>query len=79
MTETLRLALEVKTTHPQWRHKKRGTVYKEIGRAKLQTNGNLSDGATMVVYQGEDGKIWVREEEEFHDGRFEQVWPEKQS
>lgn len=59
-----------------WRHLKRGTVYVEIGRAELQMSQDmLVDGSSMVVYRGDDGKLWVRREEEFEDGRFEEVQP----
>lgn len=56
----------------RWLHLKRGTVYEVIGYAELQ-NGNvkgLREGAELVVYRGEDGKLWARECSEFHDGRF---------
>jgi hypothetical protein len=57
----------------RWKHKKRGTVYTEIGRGGLQSadTAKLDDGDVMVVYQGEDGEIWIRAEYEFLDGRFE--------
>lgn len=59
-----------------WRHLKRGTVYVELGRAELQMSQDmLVDGSSMVVYRGDDGKLWVRREEEFEDGRFEEVQP----
>lgn len=64
-------------TNPQaaathYRHKKRGTTYEVIGVAELQVSADmLCDGSAMVVYRGADGKLWVREEGEFHDGRFE--------
>ena len=59
-----------------WLHLKRGTLYTEIGRAELQTScGDLADGSEMVVYRGEDGKLWVRETAEFEDGRFWRVQP----
>ncbi len=56
-----------------YRHVKRGTVYEVIGRASLQ-NANcaqLSEAACMVIYRGDDGNLWAREESEFMDGRFE--------
>lgn len=56
-----------------WRHKQRGTVYEEVGRAELQSRAPSWDGLPMVVYRGEDGKLWVREQLEFEDGRFERV------
>ena len=58
-------------TVERYRHKKRGTVYEVIGEAELQTNtDNLVDGSQMMVYRGEDGKLWCRHYDEFHDGRF---------
>lgn len=33
----------------------------------------LQEGARLVVYRGEDGQLWAREEREFGDGRFEAV------
>lgn len=59
----------------RWRHKKRGSIYIEIGRAKLQAadTGGMADNQPMVVYRGEDGQLWVRPEDEFEDGRFERV------
>lgn len=58
-------------TVERYRHKKRGTVYEVIGEAELQMNtDNLVDGSQMMVYRGEDGKLWCRHYDEFHDGRF---------
>jgi hypothetical protein len=58
----------------RWRHVKRGTVYEVIGRGELQMSLDaLVDGSSMVVYRGDDGRIWVREESEFEDGRFEKL------
>lgn len=57
-----------------WRHKKRGTTYKRIGRAHLQTQIDLPDDAQVEVYQSEaDGALWVRPSGEFFDGRFEKI------
>jgi len=56
-----------------FRHRKRGTVYSVLGVGSLQTSQPLGDGASLVVYRGQDGRIWVRPAEEFADGRFERV------
>lgn len=58
-----------------WRHKKRGTNYEKIGVAELQcaTGQNPGEGEGLVIYRGEDGKLWARLADEFHDGRFEWV------
>lgn len=57
------------------RHKKRGTLYRVIGEAQVQTATPLLDDFCVTVYQGQDGNIWVRPTEEFEDGRFEVVSP----
>jgi hypothetical protein len=55
----------------KYRHVKRGTVYEVVGTAELQTtDGALVDGSSLIVYRGDDGRLWAREEGEFHDGRF---------
>jgi hypothetical protein len=60
----------------KWRHIKRGTLYTEIGRAELQiVNWNVVKGSRLVIYRGEDGKLWARQEDEFEDGQFEEVKP----
>ncbi|MDA8251646.1 MAG: DUF1653 domain-containing protein [Rhodospirillales bacterium] len=56
-----------------WRHRKRGTTYTVVGRAELQMATDLVDGAELVIYRGEDGRLWARQVDEFEDGRFEQV------
>lgn len=67
-------ALNTRPDVEAWQHVKRGTVYEVIGRAELQTvSGALVDGSEMVVYRGEDGKLWCREEGEFMDGRFRSI------
>lgn len=38
---------------------------------------SLHDGVRLTVYQGEDGKLWVRFTDEFNDGRFEALNEEK--
>lgn len=57
----------------RWRHKARGTVYTVIGEATLQTKVSLVDELPLVVYRGDDGRLWARPPGEFHDGRFEKV------
>lgn len=66
---------DLSTAHAgsRWRHVKRGTCYEVIGPATLQTATYLADEAALVVYRGEDGKLWAREPSEFLDGRFESV------
>lgn len=57
-----------------WKHKKRGTVYAELGRAELQiATLEVVEGSELVIYRGEDGKLWAREASEFEDGRFEKM------
>ncbi|MGX9145870.1 hypothetical protein [Mesorhizobium sp. 128a] len=58
---------------PTHRHVKRGGAYRLIGAAKLQTSVPLADLDAMVVYQAEDGSLWVRPHVEFFDGRFEAI------
>jgi hypothetical protein len=58
----------------QWRHKKRGTTYTEIGRARLQQSGQFgpTEGDELVIYRSDtDGSLWARATSEFMDGRFE--------
>lgn len=57
-----------------YRHKGRGTRYTIEGVAELQAStGPVEEGALLVVYRGEDGRLWARRSREFHDGRFEKV------
>jgi hypothetical protein len=60
----------VKQELVRWRHKKRGGEYSVIAHGRLQIEGDL-DYEKVVVYQGEDGRVWVRPAYEFNDGRFE--------
>jgi hypothetical protein len=57
----------------KWKHKKRGTIYTEVARGIFQCTGSLLDEESVVIYQGEDGKFWVRPVAEFEDGRFERI------
>jgi hypothetical protein len=66
------LAAERVRWQPRWRHKKRGTSYEQIGHAELQSScGPINEGEPLVIYRGEDGKLWARPVLDFHDGRFE--------
>lgn len=58
-------------------HVKRGSTYRVVGRAKIQTGTPLPDDAEVMIYQGEeDGQLWVRPVDEFTDGRFRELGPE---
>lgn len=57
-----------------WKHKKRGTKYRILHEATMQSSDEKFDYHPMVVYQDVDSqKIWVRSVVEFMDGRFEKV------
>lgn len=58
------------------RHKVRGTEYAVIGIAEVQTNHAIHEGVSLVVYQGDNGKLWCRPKPEFYDGRFEPLTKE---
>ena len=59
---------------PHWKHKKRGTEYVELGRGELQSATSVIEGDVLVAYRStHDGKVWVRAQSEFDDGRFEQL------
>jgi hypothetical protein len=57
----------------RWRSKSSQLVYSELCRGKLELTYNraLIEGDRVVVYQSEDGKIYLRPEVEFDDGRYE--------
>lgn len=74
---------------PTHQHLKRGSTYRVIGEAEAQvsvagrsdfpaTARLIGDGDKLTVYQGEDGKLWVRFSDEFNDGRFVPVPPSTQ-
>lgn len=52
---------------PTHRHLKRGTLYTELHRGFLQTDVPLTDMMELVVYAGDDGKVWCRPVSEFDD------------
>jgi hypothetical protein len=71
MTEPKVFAVAQSVPGSKWRHKRRGTSYEVVGMAELQMTTDLVDGSELVVYRGDDGKLWAREYGEFTDGRFE--------
>jgi hypothetical protein len=61
-------------TLSRWRHKKRGTEYTFLTIAEMQCSSDPKfDHTEVVVYQGDDGHLWVRPKDEFFDGRFEAI------
>jgi hypothetical protein len=68
------IELTYRTETMKYRHKVTKGEYSMVGTAKLQTGPPLTDMAEVVVYRGEDGRLWVRRAEEFDD-RFERVKP----
>lgn len=74
--ELKRLRTQDEHDRPRWKHVRRGSSYTEICRAELQASRDVVAGLTMVVYRGDNGKYWVRHEDEFEDGRFEPISPD---
>jgi len=61
---------------PTHRHIKTGGLYQVIGAGKLRTDEPLSDNCHMILYRGEDGRLWARSNYEFEDtDRFEPLPP----
>ena len=58
---------------PDYRHKKRGTFYKVVGRSTLQSSKPVFEGTELISYVGQKGDSWSRPTEEFGDGRFEPI------
>ena len=44
-----------------------------LAHFQLSKGYEVTDGAAIMVYQAQDGTLWVRLEEEFLDGRFEKL------
>lgn len=55
---------------PTHRHVKRGTLYRLVSSAVLQTEHPVGDNEFLALYQDEHGLYWVRPADEFKDGRF---------
>lgn len=68
-------ALDLAISMGFWRHKVRGSVYSEVARATISTNGQ-DEGKRVVVYRSMiyPNEVYVRDEKEFEDGRFERLW-----
>lgn len=49
---------------PTHRHRK-GGEYRILKRGKME-----ADLSPVVIYEAQDGTVWVRPEAEFDDGRF---------
>lgn len=61
------------TNSPHYRHKKRGSIVREVARGFAQVAHHpIEEMTAVVIYQHVgDGKWWVRNAVEFDDGRFE--------
>lgn len=58
----------------RWLHKKRQSIHSIVGTATAQcATRPIQEGDLVEVYRGEEGALWVRRAEEFHDGRFERL------
>lgn len=58
-----------------YRHKKRGSLYQDLGNGTLQLEegASLTDGDELKVYIDSMSRLWFRKPSEFHDGRFEKI------
>jgi hypothetical protein len=49
-----------------WKHLKTGNSYQEVCRAHLNvSDGPPQEGDEVVIYRGEDGRLWAREDQDF--------------
>lgn len=69
----LNAALMTQATAP-FVHRKSQGLYDSLGPARLQTDTPLADMAEVVVYRGQDGRLWARAKPEFEE-RFDAVHP----
>lgn len=56
------------------KHVKRISYYTVIGKAALQAGSAVLEPSELIIYRGDDGKLWARPSWEFEDGRFEKVY-----
>lgn len=56
-------------------HLKRKSRYLKIGVGVVQNSSGipLVEGDEVAVYQDDRGRLWVRRDAEFEDGRFEKI------
>lgn len=65
---------DARNPQPTHRHVKRGSEYRYIGSARIQTDVPLNDMDRVEIYRGVgEDDLWARRAVEFHDGRFEPV------
>lgn len=58
----------------RYRHVKRGSTYRALFTAKVQTSTPIVEGDEVVVYRAEETlDHWARLTKEFEDGRFEKL------
>lgn len=58
---------------PTHHHIKSGGDYEVIGTATMQCARTVPDETLMIVYQDKNGRMFVRAQYEFNDGRFTKV------
>jgi hypothetical protein len=52
---------------------RRGVPYTEVGGAQLVSLRDVVTGTELVIYTGDDGRVWARPLSEFLGGHFEEV------
>lgn len=63
-----------KFTH---KHLKRGSFYHEVATGSVQSSRPIIEGDRLTIYLAEDGTWWLRPVDEFNDGRFEKLKPDR--
>jgi hypothetical protein len=58
------------TFFPTHKHLKSDGLYMLHGAAIVQTAKPLADNQVVVIYEAQDGRLFVRPRDEFYDGRF---------